>query len=117
MDKNGNVIPKDTLKCLLLNCQSICNKYLSVMEHVIDEDADVVIITETWLKSNTNEVTSAVKDYGYELYHNHRKDRAKIGGGGVGVIARKTITMKQIKGKQFQSFEHTLVKCSLSDKS
>ena len=87
------------------------------MEHVIDEDADVVIITETWLKSNTNEVTSAVKDYGYELYHNHRKDRAKITGGGVGVLARKTITIKQIKTKQFQSFEHTLVKCSLSDKS
>ena len=32
-----------------LNCRSVCNKYLSIKDYVVDEDFDIFAITETWL--------------------------------------------------------------------
>ena len=43
------------------------------MEHVIDWDADVLFLSETWLKSKNNSVTAKFLEYGYKLFHNiHR---------------------------------------------
>ena len=33
----------------LLNCRSVCNKYLSIKDYVVDKDFDIFVITETWL--------------------------------------------------------------------
>ena len=74
------------LHCLGLNSQSICNKCPEVMEHVVDNDADIVFLSETWLRSKKNEVTGAVKEYGYTLRHTTRKGRKKEIGGGVGIL-------------------------------
>ena len=85
------------------------------MEHVLDHDADVMLLSETWLRSKKNNVTAAIEQQGYKLYHTIRKNRAKELGGGVGVLVKKCLTAKQIKDKQFQSFEHCVVKVSLQD--
>ena len=85
------------------------------MEHVLDHDADVMLLSETWLRSKKNNVTAAIEQQGYKLYHTIRKNRAKELGGGVGVLVKKCLTAKQIKVKQFQSFEHCVVKVSLQD--
>ena len=106
----GSINVSDNLKCLVLNSRSICNKSTLVMEHVTDCDADALFLSETWLKSKKNNVTATFEEYGYVLYHNIRKGRAKDGGGGVGVLVKKCIKVKQIKVKQFQTFEHCIVK-------
>ena len=61
------------------------------MEHVIDCDADVMLLSETWLKSKRNNVTAAVKEYGYTLRHCIRSNRAKETGGGVGVLVKTSL--------------------------
>ena len=94
----------------MFNCQSICNKCTELMEHVTDGDADVILLSETWLKSKRNNVTATVCDYGYTLHHTIRKNRAKEGGGGVGILVKKCLSTKLIKVKQFQTFEHCVVK-------
>ena len=33
----------------LLNCRSLCNKYLSIKDYVVDKDFDIFAIPETWL--------------------------------------------------------------------
>ena len=83
------------------------------MEHIIDADASVVCLSETWLKSNKNDITATVKSYNYEMFHNIRKNRAKDTGGGVGIIFKNDLNVKQIKVKQFQTFEHSIVKVKL----
>ena len=85
------------------------------MEHVLDHDADVMLISETWLRSKKNNVTATIDQYGYKLHHTIRKDRTKELGGGVGVLVKECLTTKQIKVKQFQSFEHCVVKVCLQD--
>ena len=43
------------------NVQSINNKVSEVMEHIIDCNADFAFISETWLTSQSNNITATVK--------------------------------------------------------
>ena len=103
------------LSCLVFNAQSICNKGTLLMEHIIDHDAGVLFLTETWLKSKKNNVTAMFEEYGYVLHHNIRKNRAKQLGGGVGILVKKCANAKPIMVTQFQSFEHCVVKLCLQN--
>ena len=85
------------------------------MEHLIDSDADVVFISETWMESEKNDVTAMIKDRGYKLLHNRRKNREKDTGGGVGVIVKGTMSAKQLSSAHFSSFEHTMVNLKLTN--
>ena len=46
----------------LMNCQSMCNKTSEIMDYVVDHDADVLALTETWLSSNDLENTQVIGD-------------------------------------------------------
>ena len=84
------------------------------MKHLLDRNPSIVFISETWLKSNKNNVTALVKEYDYVLVHNIRKNREKENGGGVGLMLKTNIKFKRIHQKQFTSFEHIVVKILLS---
>ena len=80
------------------------------MEHLIHYNADVLYLSETWLKSKSNSVTAKFLEYGYKLFHNIRRNRAKERGGGVGILVKECIEVKPIKVKQYQTFEHSITK-------
>ena len=86
------------------------------MEHVVDLDADIVFLTETWLEEEKNSITAEAKTYGYRLLHDRRKDRDKEKGGGVGILVKAKITAKQAPVKHYVSFEHTIVRLPLVGK-
>ena len=86
------------------------------MEHVLDCNSDIVFLTETWLPSDKNAITAEIKTYGYRLLHNRRKDRLKLGGGGVGVVVKNSLIAKHLPVKHYTSFEHSVVKLQLSNK-
>ena len=81
------------------------NRTDGIMEHLLDRDPSIVFISETWLKSDTNNVTSLVMDYGYKLLHRRRKYREKDLGGGVVVLLKQSLDYKYIKYKHYSSFE------------
>ena len=87
----------------------------TIMEHILDRNSDIVFLTETWLTSDSNHVTSMVKTFGYELLHCRRKNRLKETGGGVGVLVKQDIKRKQLKTKAYASFETTMVKLFLKN--
>ena len=86
------------------------------MEHILDHDADIVFLTETWLTSDKNDTTAMVNTYGYKLIHTRRQGREKEVGGGVGILLKSSLTGKMITLKPFSSFEHTMVEIQLSNK-
>ena len=94
---------------------SIRNKCSEVLEHVIDNDADVVFLSETWMESENNDITAMIKSYGYRLLHERRKNREKEIGGGVGVMVRSTMIHKHHKCKFYKSFEHVVVSVKLTN--
>ena len=98
------------------NLGSVNNKTTEVMEHVSDHDPDVAFVTETWLKSDKNKITAEIKTYGYDLKHCIRNDPEKDRGGGVGILVRSTLSVKQVSTKSFTSFEHVVIKLHCSNK-
>ena len=46
--KSSNIKVK-TLKCALINCQSMCNKTSRINCYIVDEQIDVAILTKAWL--------------------------------------------------------------------
>ena len=86
-----------------------------MLEHVSDHEADIVFLSETWMESDKNDITAAVKSSGYTLIHNRRREREKEVGGGVGIMVRSTMIHKHVNGKSFSSFEHTMVIVKLTN--
>ena len=93
------------------------NKTPDIMEHLLDRDPSLVFLSETWLKSNRNNVTALVKDYGYILLHNRRKNREKATGGGVGILLKMDLKYKQVPHKQFSSFEHIIIRIPVTGRT
>ena len=116
LNENNDGTPmKCNIKCVSWNVQSLRNKCNEVMEHVIDYNADVVFITETWMEAEKNDVTAIIKNRGYKLLHNRRKNRDKDTGGGVGIMVRNTMKAKPQSCKSFSSFEHSMVEVKLTN--
>ena len=63
----GYSMGNDSLRCAVFNTQSICNKCPQLMVHTVDHDVDVILLSETWLKSKKNEVTAMTEEQGYKF--------------------------------------------------
>ena len=94
--------------------QAIRNKCAEVLEHLIDYDADVVFLSETWMEAEKTDVTAKFKERGYKMLHNKRTGRQKELGGGVGVVVRSSLYSKKLSCKPYKSFEHTMVNVKLT---
>ena len=69
--------------CALLNARSICNKALTVKEHLLDHGGDFMFLTETWCKPNTTAVVNELTPPGYSYIGECRSAKR---GGGVGIL-------------------------------
>ena len=85
------------------NVRSICNKYEAVMEHILDNSADFVFLSETWLTYDSNIITSYFNALGYNLYHKHRESQR---GGGVAILSKYIYKMQELKYNSYSSFEY-----------
>ena len=103
------------MKCVSWNVQSIRAKCIDVLEHITDYDADIVFVSETWMDSNINEITAAVKTYDYELLHCRRDGREKELGGGAGIMLKASLNFKQVSNMSFILFEHIIIKLQLGN--
>ena len=78
--------PKATSRCVqlcLLNVRSIKNKTMAVKDFVVDQDIDVLALTETWLRpGNIDDIEIGILcPTGYRFLH---VPRGHSRGGGVG---------------------------------
>ena len=81
----------------------------------MDRNPSIAFLQETWLKTKKSHVTALVKDYGYVLIHNIRKNREKELGGGVGILLKNDMKYKRLNQGQFTSFEHTILKVGVGN--
>ena len=75
------------------------------MELLIDLNCDILLVSETWLSTKTNYVTSQLKDYGYKLLHTIRNYKNKCRGG-VGVLHKMAYKSKSVFLGKYDSFEY-----------
>ena len=50
-------VEESIIRCSLWNVRSLNNKLAGIMEHLVDREADVVSLTETWIQSDKNSIS------------------------------------------------------------
>ena len=96
--------PPASAKCAVLNARSVCNKAALIQTFLIDHDIDVlVIITETWLTEGDDVTPRQLlpDPDGYSFISVPRSGR----GGGLGIVAKSHINIKQRPPQLFETFE------------
>ena len=91
------------------------NKPELVQRYIIDDQVDVLVLTETWFSPDTPpSQLNLLTPSGYSIQHIARPSGR---GGGIAVIFRSTLLVSVINKPVFPSFEHLLFRISCSSKS
>ena len=89
----------------LLNARSVKNKHLLIKDWVVDNNIDILALTETCLQPDNKDdhIIGDLTPTGYSFYHSPRQTR----GGGVGILIKDgfDISRSTISTHQFQTFE------------
>ena len=97
---------RQDLRFIYINARSVCNKSDVIANNIIDNDADICTITETWLHPGDRDRPD-IKDLtpdGYKLHHVPRQGGK--GGGGVAVVYKANMNMTTQLTESYTSFEH-----------
>ena len=90
----------------ILNAQSIKSKKLVLHGQLIHHDVDICIPTETWLSKNDLDITwlqyTVLNKVPYQILTSNRTGRK---GGGLALIVRSHLRVKQIGESQLRSFQ------------
>ena len=99
----------EVVKCNLINIQSVGNKTNKIKNLIVDQEIDICMLTETWLRNNISDC-SKIHDMTpdtHDFYHIPRESKI---GGGVGILANKLYKISIVNNHLFDSFEHINLK-------
>ncbi len=85
--------PIQPMTVCVMNTQSVCNKTGEVVEYLLEKDIDLLIVTESWLFSDSPELGD-LEPTGYKLRHVPRDDRQ---GGGILIIHKAGCKLQPLK--------------------
>lgn len=88
-----NLENESNIKLATWNVKSLNNKIHSVLQVLNDDNTDIVCLQETWFSSETNAITSIIKQAGYNIDHVFR---SKVGAGVAILWKTKFQSLKQI---------------------
>ena len=99
---------------LVLNTRSVRNKAIQLCDYITDEDLDIVALTETWLKENSDrDIIGDLVPEGYDFIS---VPRTTGSGGGVGLLFKSQLKIKACPKRIYQTFELLECKCNISNK-
>jgi len=101
---------QSSLKFGTLNCNSIMNKTVGVMEHLLETGCDICFVQETFLRVGDDAKLAEIRDYGMSVISDPRKHRS---GGGIAMLYRSAFQLKiNTQVKKYKSFQvmETLLK-------
>ena len=93
------------LLLMLANVQSIKSKTELVMDYLLDSKVDVAVLTETWLSDN-DEIWLKPSDFNKHGYKALHQNRPKCQGGGLAIICKSHLQVKQLDSGSKSSFEY-----------
>jgi len=93
------------LKVCCLNVQPLKTKATPVADYVVSQGIDVLVLTETWLGIETDQLTiNKLVTGGYELNHIPRKSGRR--GGGIGILYKSGLTVTVSKSEITEMYTH-----------
>ena len=99
------------LKFLYMNAQSCRNKCLEIFDLILESEADLIFITETWFKPGDDVLINEMLPPDFKICSVPRSTGT---GGGTAIVYRSCLSVTDCKGMgDFVSFEH----CSIHVRS
>lgn len=86
-----------------VNARSLKNKVPLVTDHIINENIDICLFTETWLKDYDTVSFAGLSPTGYKFRNFSRQSERR--GGGTGIMFRDSLDVRLSDAKENQSFE------------
>ena len=120
--RQGNLIypnlqtlkPNGIISLSHINARSVCNKTLELQTYITERSIDLCAITETWLRPDDQVTLPDITPSGYKALS---KLRLKGRGGGIALIYKKDIPIKEIDiSIEFQTIELAYYKVKVPSK-
>ena len=92
-----------------INCESCNNKTADLVDYIIEKDLEICCLTETWLREDDSLTPFHLCPVGYNICSFPHQCRI---GGGVAVVYKDTLLLKQIETASSSSFKHGVVELS-----
>ena len=106
--------PKGIISLSHINARSVCNKSLELQTYITEGSIDLCAITEIWLRPDDQVILAAITPAGYKALS---KPRLEGRGGGIALIHKKYITIKEINiSTEFQTIELAYYKVKVPSK-
>ena len=102
----------NNLSVIVVNTQSIMDKKESLWQIIESQRPDVILASETWLKSDIRDSEIIPADLGYELFRNERSD----GYGGVMIAVKRTLIYELITVGKECEFLAVKITCKFNSK-
>ena len=97
-----------------INARSVCNKSLELQTYITERSINLCAITESWLKPDDQVSLADITPSGYKALS---KPRLEGRGGGIALIYKKYITIKEINiSTEFQTIELAYYKVKVPSK-
>ena len=79
---------------------------------LIEQEIHLALLNETWFDSEKGIYRKRIKDYGFKVFHDYRKDKR---GGGVAFLFKNNLAIKEYKASTslYVSFEFACMILSL----
>ena len=99
----------------LINACSVKNKATTIHQYIIDNDLDILAVTETWLRPGDvdSHILSALLPSGYTIKHATRD----TGYGGVAIIHKSSIVLNVLDVVKATNFESVCVSIATDNRS
>ena len=98
-----------------VNARSLKNKSAEFVDHILGNNIDICVVTETWLKDIDSVSIAALSPAGHHLKRFPRQSDRR--GGGTGVMCSSRIKINFINGDEKHSFEYSEWNCKVSNKA
>ena len=90
----------------LVNPRSVCNKISMTLDHILENNLDLCLFTETWITQNDDVSRGKLNIPGFKFLDHPRERRTT--GGGTGILCRSTLTVSTVSHGDKISFEYSV---------
>ena len=102
------------LQLSTINCQSVKSKEDQIIQHILDNNIDLVVLTETWLKeTDRDRLWLQACSFNKDNYSIAAVNRCERPGGGIALVYSRAVQVKMEKSGQKRSFEYVIWKVML----
>ena len=81
------------LKVMSFNCRSVKNKTFGIMSFLTENNVDIALLQETWLKKCDKSTIAEINEYGFNTISNCRPQRE---GGWVAILYKANIKVEKV---------------------